>query len=124
VVTLANPRGPTYVRDAESGLKVRDHAPADIGPGDIVDVVGFAHAGDFSAELWDAGITRIQGGPPPRPAPVTVDQILEGTDDAELVQIDAFLVDELGGADQNSLVLQAGGKLFRATLDRGQIPHL
>ncbi len=124
VVTLANPRGPTYVRDAESGLKVRDHAPADIGPGDIVDVVGFAHAGDFSAELWDAGIKRIQEGRPPKPAPVTVDQVLEGTHDAELVQIDAFLVDELGGADQNSLVLQAGGKLFRATLDRGQIPHL
>ena len=124
IVTLATPHGPTYIRDAESGLKVRDHAPADIGPGDIVDVIGFAHAGDFSAELWDAAITRIQGGRPPLPAQVTVDQVLEGTHDAELVRIDAFLVDEMAAADQNSLVLQAGGKLFRATLDRGQIPAL
>jgi len=124
VVTLANPRGPTYVRDAESGLKVRDHATADIGPGDLVDVIGFAHAGDFSAELWDAGITRVQPGRPPLPAEVTVDQVLEGTHDAELVRIDAFLVDELAGTDLNSLVLQAGGKLFRATLDRGRIPAL
>jgi len=124
VVTLANPHGPTYVRDAESGLKVRDHAPADIGPGDLVEVVGFAHPGEFSAELWDATLTRIQGGGPPPPAVVTVDQVFEGTHDAELVRIDAFLVDELAGADQNSLVLRAGGKLFRATLDRGQIPAL
>jgi len=124
VVTLANPRGPSYIRDAESGLKVRDHAPADLGPGDLVDVVGFAHPGDFSAELWDATIRRIQGGGPPLPAPVTVDQVLEGTHDAELVRIDAVLVDELAAADQNSLVLQAGGKLFRATLDRGQLPTL
>ncbi len=124
VVTLANPHGPTYVRDAESGLKIRDHAPADIAPGDIVNVVGFPHAGNFSAELWDAGITRIQPGRPPLAALVTVDEVLEGAHDAELVRIDAFLVDEMAAADQNSLVLQAGGKLFRATLDRGQLPTL
>jgi signal transduction histidine kinase/CheY-like chemotaxis protein len=122
VVTLANPRGPTYVRDAESGLKIRDHSPLDLAPGDIVDVIGFAHAGDFSAEMWDAAITRLQPGSPPLAAPVTVDQVLEGTHDAELVEIDAFVVDELTGTDQNSLVLQAGGKLFHATLDRGQLP--
>ena len=124
IVTLANPRGPTYLRDAESGLKIRDHAPSDVQPGDIVDALGFAHPGDFSAEMWDAAITRVQRGRPPRPAAVTVDQVFEGTHDAELVQIDAFLVDELAGTDQNSLLLQAGGKPFRATLDRGLLPAL
>jgi signal transduction histidine kinase/CheY-like chemotaxis protein len=124
IVTLANPRGPTYLRDAESGLKIRDHAPSDIQPGDIVEALGFAHAGDFSPEMWDAEIARVQGGPPPQPAPVTVDQVFEGTYDAELVRIDAFVVDELAGADQNSLLLQAGGKPFRATLDRGLLPPL
>jgi signal transduction histidine kinase/CheY-like chemotaxis protein len=124
IVTLANRRGPTYIRDAESGLRIRDHAASDVETGDIVDVSGFAHPGDFSAEMRDAAITRIQQGSPPRPAPVTVDQVLEGTHEAELVQIDAFLVDELAGTDLNALVLQSGGRLFRATLDRGRLPAL
>ncbi len=124
IVTLTNPRGPTYLRDAESGLKIRDHAPSNIEPGDVVDVLGFAHPGEFSAEMWDASITRVQAGGPPQPARVTVDQVFEGTHDAELVRIDAFVVDELAGSDQNSLLLQAGGRPFRATLDRGLLPPL
>ncbi len=124
VVTLANPRGPTFMRDAEGGLKIRDHAPADLQPGDVIDAIGFAHAGDFSAEMWDAQVTRLRHASPPSATPVTVDQVLEGTHDAELVQIEAFVVDELAGSDQNSLVLQAGGKLFRSNLDRGHLPAL
>jgi signal transduction histidine kinase/CheY-like chemotaxis protein len=124
IVTLASPRGPTYVSDADSGLKIRDHALATLKPGDIADAIGFAHAGDFSPEMHDAEIARVAGGRPPSPAVLTVDQVLEGTHDAELVQVDAFLVDELAGAGQSSLLLQAGGRLFRATLESGQLPAL
>jgi signal transduction histidine kinase/CheY-like chemotaxis protein len=124
VVTLASPRGPTYIHDAENGLKIRDHAPSDAEPGDIVDAVGFAHAGELSAELWDGEIARVRRGSPPRPTPVTVDQALEGTHDADLVTINALVVAELVGAFRSALVLQTRGAVFRAIMDRGRLPAL
>ena len=47
-----------------------------------------------------------------------------GLYNSEFVQIDAFLVDQVVGSGRNSLVLQAGSRLFNATLEHGEIPAL
>ena len=120
-VTLASLDGPTYILDAGAGLKIRNHAPAELKPGDSVDVVGFPQQGEVTPEIWDARISRMPGGTPLLPARITVGEALGGTHDAELVQIDAFVVDQLADGGQNSLVLQSGGTPFHATLEQGRI---
>jgi len=82
-----------------------NHAPIKLKPGDSVDVVGFAQPGGFTAEMRDAEISRLGNEPPPRPARITVDEALGGTHDAELVEIDALLVDQIVNGSQSSLVL-------------------
>jgi signal transduction histidine kinase/ActR/RegA family two-component response regulator len=124
VVTLANPTGPTYIQDSSSGVKIVNHAPTDLKPGDAVDVLGFAHAGAFSPEIQDAEITRLAGGQPLRPAVMTVDEALDGGHDSEFVRIDAVLVDQPASSSQNLLVLQSGGKTFTAALGRGRLPAM
>jgi signal transduction histidine kinase/CheY-like chemotaxis protein len=124
VVTLATPSGPSYVQDAGAGLKIVNHAPSNLRPGDVVDVLGFARAGAFSPEMHDAKVLRSQPGRPPVPARITVEEPMEGTYDSELVQIDALLVDQLSSSSRSSLVLQAGARLFHATLERGRIPDM
>jgi len=124
IVTLSNPGGPTYVQDANAGLKIVNHAAAVLKPGDVVDVVGFPHVGDFNPEMRDAQIKVLRTRPPLPAASITADDVLEGEHDAELVRIDAELVDQLTGSDQTSLLLAAGGRLFNATLEHGRIPTL
>jgi signal transduction histidine kinase/ActR/RegA family two-component response regulator len=124
VVTLASPTGPSYIQDSGAGVKIVNHAPSDLKPGDAVDVLGFEHAGAFSPEIQDAEITRLAGGQPVEPAVITVDEALDGAHDSELVRIDALLVDQPANSGQNLLVLQSGGKIFNAALERGQLPAL
>jgi signal transduction histidine kinase/CheY-like chemotaxis protein len=124
VVTLASPTGPSYIQDSGAGVKVVNHSRVDLHPGDVVDALGFAHPGSFSPEMWDAHVSVVKRGPAPSPPSITVDEALEGGYDSKLVSIDANVVDQLARASQNAVMLQAGGKLFSATLDHGGIPPL
>ena len=124
IVTLANVSGPSYVEDGGAGVKIVNHLPIDLRPGDMVDVLGFGRAGSFSPEMTDAQITLVARGRVPAPPYVTVDQALSDSYDSRLVTIDAVLVDQLRGSDQNTVMLQVGGKLFNATLSRGRLPAL
>jgi signal transduction histidine kinase/CheY-like chemotaxis protein len=124
VVTLASPAGPSYVEDTGAGVKVVNHERMDLRPGDVVDVLGFAHAGSFSPEMRDAQVSLVERGPAPSPPSITVDEALEGGYDSKLVTIDAAVVDQLRGSSQNTVMLQVGGKLFNATLNHGRFPSL
>ncbi len=122
VVTLANPSGPTYIRDSTGGLRIATHRAAGLKPGDRVEALGFAQlVGGFTPEMHDAEISRIESGPPPEPVQITPDDALEGTHDAELVQIDAVLVNEFSSGAGYTAVLASGGTLFHATLDHGPL---
>ena len=126
VVTLAHPRGPTYVSDSTGGVLVQDHAPAVLKVGDAVEVLGFpvAAAGRFNPVLRDAEVRELGPGRPPEPLRVTATDILDEGYDAELVQIDAVLVDRSAGKGSQALVLQAGDRLFDARIDEQRLPTL
>jgi len=126
VVTLAHPTGPTCVSDATGGVLVQNHAPADLEVGDAVEVIGLpvAVAGRFNPVLRDAEIRKLGQAPPYRPLLVTATDILDEGYDAELVRIDAVLVDQAPGKGNQTLVLQAGDRLFEARLDRHKLPAL
>jgi len=124
VVTLAGPSGPSYIEDSEAGLKIVNHKRIDLRPGDVVDALGFAHSGSFSPEMRDAQVMLLKRAPPPSPPSITADEALEGAYDSKLVTIDAAVVDQLKSSNQNTLMLQVGGKLFNAILDHGRIPPL
>ncbi len=126
VVTLAHPGGPTYVSDATGGVLVQNHPPADLQVGDWVEVIGLPLAvpGLFNPVLRDAEIHTLGRAGPREPMLVTATDILDEGDDAELVRIDALLVDQAPGKGNKTLVLQAGDRLFEARLDQQQLPAL
>jgi signal transduction histidine kinase/ActR/RegA family two-component response regulator len=124
VVTLGSPIGPSYVEDSGAGVKIVNHSRIDLRPGDVVDVLGFAHPGSFSPEMWDAQFALVERGREPAPPSITVDEALEGDYDSRLVSIDAAVVDEIRNSSLSYVVLQVGGKLFNATLDHGRMPPL
>jgi signal transduction histidine kinase/ActR/RegA family two-component response regulator len=124
VVTLASPSGPSYIEDSGAGVKVIDHTRIDLRSGDVVDVLGFGHAGPYSPEMQDAEISLLERGPALVPPSITVDEALEGAYDSRLVMIDAVVVDQIRSSTHNDVMLQVRGKLFSATLDHGRLPQL
>jgi PAS domain S-box-containing protein len=124
VVTLAHPSGPTCVSDATGGVLVQNHAPASIEVGDAVEVIGLPVAvqGRFNPVLRDAEIRKLGQAAPYEPMLVTATDILDEGYDAELVRIDALLADQAPGKGNQTLVLQAGDRVFEARLDRPKLP--
>ena len=118
VVTMTHPEGPTYVQGATGGVLVRNHAPAALKTGDVVDAIGFPQAGDFSPGLQDGELTRLRSGPAPQPRRVSVDESMEGGYDSQLVQIDASLLDRVATQADQTLVMQAGRALFEARIEQ------
>jgi signal transduction histidine kinase/CheY-like chemotaxis protein len=123
-VTLAHPNGPTWVSDTSGGVLIQNHQTAKLRAGDVVEVLGFAQAGAFNPVVRDAEIHKLGVFKPPEPLTATADDVLEEGYDSELVRIDALLVEQVNGRGDQSMVLEAGGRLFSARLDDGRLPPL
>ena len=119
VVTVSHSGGPTWIQDATGSLTVRDHGHGDFRPGDVVDVVGFPEAGDFSPQLTRAIVKKLSAGPPPRPQNVVPDDALEVSHDAELVAVTARLLDRIAANAQQVLLMEAGKTVFLAHVPNG-----
>ncbi len=115
VVTFQQPGSALFIKEENDGLQVRTLETTSIQTGDLVEVVGFPAAGEYSAVLRDAVFRRIGAGPTPVPVSVTADQALDGSHDADFVRIQARLLDATPGA--NSLNMESGNFLFLAQVE-------
>jgi signal transduction histidine kinase/CheY-like chemotaxis protein len=124
-IVFTHPTGPTYLRDAAgAGLLIKTHAKADLKAGDLMEVVGTTRIGDFAPFLEDAQLTRLSSLQAPKPALLTTEEVLSTGADAQFVEIDGFLVNDSSGAGEQTLILQAGDRLFQASLADGKLPSL
>ena len=123
VVVLAHPSGPTYIRDGSAGLLIKTHAATTVKVGDLVEVTGTMRLGDFAPFLEDAEITKIASWQNPKALVLTAEEILSDGVEAQFVQIDGYLVNDASGGEQ-TLILQAGDRIFDARLSEGKLPLL
>jgi signal transduction histidine kinase/CheY-like chemotaxis protein len=124
-IVFTHPTGPTYLRDAAgAGLLVKTHAEADLKAGDLVEAVGTTRIGDFAPFLEDAQLTRLSSLQAPKPALLTAEEVLSTGADSQFVEIDGLLVNDSNGAGEQTLILQAGDRLFQARLADGKLPSL
>jgi signal transduction histidine kinase/CheY-like chemotaxis protein len=113
-VEASNPRGPTWIRDTSGGAVIQDHQQIALAPGDVVEAAGFAAPGVFSPVLISATIRKEAGGPPLPAFPVSAEEALSGDRDAQLIQIDARVLDQFNEGKAHSLLMQAGRIMFLA----------
>ncbi len=124
-VIMTRPEGPTFVHDGTSGLAIQHHALQRLEVGDLVEAAGIVQPGEFSPVMRQGEIRRVGSGPPPRATRVTADQVLDDALDLQLVEIDAFLVDQVTTPSEQALIVQAGGVTFTAKLDiAGKLPAI
>ena len=117
VATLRRSDGMLYLKDAAGGLAIRADRELAVLPGDQLDVVGFAAQGDYLPELRNAIVLHRQPGAPPVPVHITADDALSGNYHAQLVAIDAYLLDQGKNGTDHVLTLRAGRRTFNAVLD-------
>src|SRR4029078_9305599 len=89
-------------------------------PGDTVDAVGFAAAGEYTSFLHGATVRKLEPGPPPRPLPITPTDALSGHYHFQLVRVDASLLDQVAIAGEQVFTLRAGKHPFSAVLEDDQ----
>ena len=124
VVTATELSGPTVIRDATDAVIVRDHSDAQLKPGDMAEVVGFPAIGQYSPVLTGALIRRTGSGPAPVPQALTAAQLLGGSHEGQLVQVDGVLSDRALHADHLLLSLKSGQIRFTAQLRSGSVARM
>jgi len=110
-----------YVEDKTEGLYVETHQTNSLLPGDQVEVLGFPAKGEYTPMLQDAIFRKTGAGLLPPPDPITADEALKGTHDCRLVQIEATILDRTRYSREQFLVLQSGGFIFNAYLERKNV---
>jgi diguanylate cyclase (GGDEF)-like protein len=114
VVTLANPHGPTSLRDHTGALLVASHELSGVTPGDLVDVVGFARAGKFGPEMRNASIRKLQSGVSLAPLAITPAEAMTGSYESQLVRMDGAILSVSLEPIGLSLRLRSGAYIFGA----------
>ena len=124
VVTLRMPGQGFILQDASGGMRVLTRQTNDVQIGDLVDVLGFPAIGDFSPYLEESVFRKTGTGRLPARKTATAEQILlHGTNDAQLVEIEARLLQSVPRSANPQLVLQEGPIIFTAHLG-SQTRHL
>lgn len=102
-----------FLRDGNLGLKVESREPVNFPAGAIVEAAGFPAMSEGLAVLQHA-VTRVATtGAPLAPMRPTLEALLEGVHNSDLVSIDVRLVDWAVTGASVTLILQAGDHLFK-----------
>lgn len=118
IVTLGLPNRGFYLQDDTGGLLVLTQQTNEVAVGDLVEVLGFPTIGNFSPQLEEASFRQIGTKPLPAPIRTTAEQILlNGTCDAQMVELDARLLQSVPRSVHPQLVLQDGPVIFTANFE-------
>ncbi|HEX4349915.1 MAG TPA: ATP-binding protein [Verrucomicrobiae bacterium] len=129
VVTLAMPDQGFYLQDDSGGLLVLTRQTNAVAVGDLVDVLGFPAIGNFSPQLEEASFRQVGTQSLSAPKPTTAEQVLlNGTSDAQVVELDGRLLQSVPRSAHPQLVLQDGPIIFTASFEtpagRLEVPAL
>ncbi len=124
IVTRQRAGRSLHVRTATQPIRIESDQDTTVMPGDRVEAAGFPEVDGYSPFLADAIFRRVESGPPPVAVASTLNELMDGTRDAELVRAEGVLLDSEAGRDEHTLVIQDGGVIFNATLSRAQAAEL
>jgi signal transduction histidine kinase len=104
-----------WLRDGHRGLRVESAQNLPLNIGDEVEVAGFPARGPYSPLLEDAVYRKVAALPPPTPFPLQ-DTVAAVQHDADLVELEATLVEDRPIEDGQVMTLDWNGRRVEATL--------
>lgn len=128
IVTAAQPdwRGRFFMQDSSGGVFVenRTNQPS---PGDIVTVSGITRAGGYAPCITKPHWTKLGTAPLPAAKPVTIEQLMSGTEDSQRIEITGVVRNTQLSGNSPDIELVSGGYRFWAYIpnaDRANLPTL
>jgi diguanylate cyclase (GGDEF)-like protein len=118
VVTLWWPGRMLCIQDTKDGLCAMTEQTAALHPGDLVEVVGFSEARDYTPVLVDARFQLVPGDRHPSATAMEASQALAGKSDAQLVEIEGQVIGLDRGGEDPTVLLASGDLIFSASLPR------
>lgn len=103
-----------YIRDGVQGLQLLSLSTERVSPGTVVEARGFPGMGAYSPILEDAEFRKVDQGPDPASTALKVEEVMAGRGDADLVTIEAELIDSVQRENELILILQESNVLFSA----------
>ncbi|MFZ1083733.1 MAG: GGDEF domain-containing protein [Terracidiphilus sp.] len=119
-VTLQWPGLSVCVRDATEGVCAQTDQNTPLRNGEMIDIVGFAHAEGMAPVLTDALFRSVgeSAAAPVTAVPVTAEQALLGEHESQLIQVDGQLISRDLAAVDTTLLISSGQYLFKVILPR------
>jgi len=116
VVTAADPvlKGRFFVQDSTGGVFVDNVNGRRPDPGDVVEVSGITYAGAFAPTVTGPRVRKIGTAPLPPAKPVSIEQLMSGSEDSQRIEITATVRDARTDGSRLTLDLVTGGYRFRA----------
>lgn len=115
-VVYHEPGSAIFVEDKNEGLYCQTRQRTPVQLGDRVEVLGFPAKGEYTPMLEDANYQKIGAGPAVKPDVVDLNEMLTGTHDCRLVQIEARVLERAQRGRDQFVVLETGGFIFQAYL--------
>lgn len=103
----------TYVNfslAASRGLWRGDASPADVEPGDEVEIEGVLDPGGFSPPILPTALRILRHQPLPVPKPIDPIRFFTGADDSLLVEVEGVVQDAIVSEREWRLTLEAAGR--------------
>jgi diguanylate cyclase (GGDEF)-like protein len=117
-VTLQWPISLVCIHDATGGICLRTNQNPLLGPGDLVDAIGFVGTENNEPILTGADIRRIGSGEPVAAKPVSAEQALHGAYHSQLIQIDGKLIGEDDSAFDVNLMLASEKTVYSVLISK------
>jgi signal transduction histidine kinase len=107
-----------FIADETQGLCIQTRQATFVDPGDIVEVVGFPAAGQYiSPVLQDAVFRKLGRGQPVAPVKITAKTGHDDTNQAALVQLEAFVLNRMQRQQEQILQLKSQNIVFDARVE-------
>jgi signal transduction histidine kinase len=118
VVTASDPvlKGRFFLQDSTGGVFVDNVNGAHLEPGEMVEISGITYAGAFAPTVTAPKVHVIGKAALPPAKPVSIDQLMSGSEDSQRIQISGIVRDAKLDGTRLTIDLVAGGYRFRAFL--------
>jgi signal transduction histidine kinase len=116
VVTASDPalKGRFFLQDATGGVFVDNANGPHLEPGELVKVTGITYPGAYAPTVTGPRVQVVGQEPLPPAKPVSVEQLMSGTEDSQRVEISGVVRDAREDGNRLAIDLAAGGYRFRA----------
>ena len=124
IVTLQEPGECIFIKDKTGNIRIETRQDDTVSPGDRVEALGFPAVYDYTPVMEDAVFRKTGAGQPPQPVTLTARQVRWPAHGADLICLNAQLLDQYQTPDQFILIFQGDDILFRAQLSRSLAGHV